>query len=177
MQGYQDPQFNARSLLAQNLVDRGRAYIDQHDRDFLSGSSSSGPMCFSRYIRLAVIPSNFRLATGISKFSGDSKPETWLDDYRVVVQIGGGNDDVTMKHLPLMLEGSARAWLNQLPPSNIYSWDDLFRVFLKNFKGTYKQPGGLAELQHCVHKQNENLREYIQRWTTLHNSVKNVTEH
>lgn len=134
-------------------------------------------MCLSRYIRSAVIPSNFRLATGISKFSGDSKPETWLDDYRVTVQIGGGNDDVAMKHLPLMLEGSARAWLNQLPPSSIYSWDDLFRVFVKNFEGTYKRPGGLAELQHCVQKQNETLREYIQRWTTLHNSVENITEH
>lgn len=88
-----------------------------------------------------------------------------------------GNDDVPMKHLPLMLEGSARAWLNQLPPNSIYSWDDLCRVFVKKIKGTYKRPGGLAELQHCVQKQNETLCEYIQRWTTLHNSVENITEY
>ena len=72
-----------------------------------------------------MIPPNFRLATGVSKFTGESKPETWLEDYRVAVQIGGGNDEVAMKHLPLMLEGSARAWLNQLPPSSIYTWEDL----------------------------------------------------
>ena len=64
-----------------------------------------GPECFSRAIRAAVIPPNFRLATGVSKFTGESKPETWLEDYRVAVQIGGRNDEIAMKHLPLMLEG------------------------------------------------------------------------
>ena len=31
------------------------------------------PECFSRAIRAAVIPPNFRLATGVSKFTGESK--------------------------------------------------------------------------------------------------------
>ncbi|KAI4995414.1 hypothetical protein ZWY2020_035317 [Hordeum vulgare] len=114
---------------------------------------------------------------GISKFIGESKPETWLDDYRVAVQIGGGDDHVAMKHLPLMLDGSARAWLNQLAPSSIYSWADLARVFIKTFEGTCKRPAGLVELQHCVQKQNEPLRDFIQRWTTLYHTVENVTEH
>ncbi|KAI4995416.1 hypothetical protein ZWY2020_035319 [Hordeum vulgare] len=135
----------------------------------------SGPECFSRAIRSADIPPNFRLATGISKFTGESKPETWLDDYRVAVQIGGG-DHVAMKHL-LMLDGSARAWLNQLAPSSIYSWADLARVFIKTFEGTCKRPAGLVELQHCVQKQNEPLRDFIQRWTTLYHTVGNATEH
>ena len=55
----------------------------------------------------------------MSKFTGKSKPDTWLEDYRVAVQIGGSNDDVAMKNLPLMLRGSARAWLNQLAPGSI----------------------------------------------------------
>ena len=72
-----------------------------------------------------MIPPNFRLATGVNKFTGESKPDTWLEDYRVAVQIGGGNDGVAMKHLPLMLEGSARAWLTQLASNNIYIWEEL----------------------------------------------------
>ena len=44
-------------------------------------------------------PSQFRLVTGVSKFTGESKPDTWLEDYRVAMQIGGGNDQVGMKHL------------------------------------------------------------------------------
>ena len=52
-----------------------------------------------------MIPPNFRLATGVSKFTGESKPETWLEDYRVAVQIGGGNDEVAMTEMcPLAAE-------------------------------------------------------------------------
>ena len=101
-----------------------------------------GPECFGRAIRAAEIPHNFRLATDVSKFTGESKPNTWLEDYRVAVHIGGGNDEVAMKHLPLMLEGSVRAWLNQLAPGSIFSWDELARVFTKTLEGTCKRPAG-----------------------------------
>ena len=103
----------------------------------------SGPECFSMAFRSAEIPPNFRLAAGVSKFTGESKPDRWLEDYRVAVQIGGGNDEVAMKHLPLMLEGSARAWLKQLAPGSIFCWEDLARVFIKTFEGTCKRPTGL----------------------------------
>ena len=79
----------------------------------------------------------------------------------MAVQIGGGNDEVAMKHLPLMLEGSARAWLNQLAPASIYTWEDLARVFVRTFEGTCKRPAGLTELQCCIQKPNETLRDYI----------------
>ena len=95
----------------------------------------------------------------------------------MAVQIGGSNDEAAMKHLPLMLEGSARACLNQLAPRSIFSWEELARVFVRIFEGTCKRPAGLTELQHCVQKLNETLRDYIQRWTTHHHLVENVSEH
>ena len=139
--GPREPGFDARSILVQGLVDRNRAHREGHDRDYPTGNRVhvSGPECFSRAIRAAVIPPNFRLATGVSKFTGESKPDTWLEDYRVAVQIGGGNHEVTMKHLPLMLEGSARAWLTQLAPVSIFSWEELAGVFVRTFEDTCKQ--------------------------------------
>lgn len=126
----------------QGLVDRNGAYREGLDRDRPSESRvhDSGPECLGRAIRAAEIPHNFRLATGVSKFTGESKPDTWLEDYRVVVHIGGGSDEVAMKHLPLMLEGSVRARLNQLSPRSILSWDELAQVFTRTFEGTYKRP-------------------------------------
>ena len=78
-----EPGFDARSILVQGLVDRNRAHREDHGRDRPSGSRVhvSGPECFSRAIKAAVIPPNFRLASGVSKFTGESKPETWLEDY------------------------------------------------------------------------------------------------
>ena len=51
------------------------------DANVPSGSLPLGPECFSRYIRAAEVPNNFRLAMGISKFTGESKPEIWLEDF------------------------------------------------------------------------------------------------
>ena len=79
----------------------------------------------------------------------------------MAVQIGGGNDEVAMKHLPLMLEGSARAWLNQLALGSVYTSEDLAQVFVSTFEGTCKRPAGLTELQCCLQKPNETLRDYI----------------
>ena len=78
-----EPGFDARSILVQGLVDRNRAHRDGHDRGPQTSNRVhvSGPECFSRAIRAAVIPPNFRLATGVSKFTGESKPDTWLEDY------------------------------------------------------------------------------------------------
>ncbi|KAI4972887.1 hypothetical protein ZWY2020_003812 [Hordeum vulgare] len=140
----------------------------------------NGAATYRRLQQAMLMPSLLgrgELAAEISKVTGESKPETWLDDYRVAVQIGSDNDNVAMKHLPLMLDGSARAWLNQLAPSSIYSWADLARVFIKTFEGTCKHPAGLTELQYCIQKPSESLHDFIQRLTTLHHTVENVTEH
>ncbi|KAI4995707.1 hypothetical protein ZWY2020_037755 [Hordeum vulgare] len=112
---------------------------------------------------------------GISEFTGESKPETWLDDYRVAVQIGGGDDHVAMKHLPLMLDGSARAWLNQLAPSSIYSWADLARVFIRTFEGTCKRAAGLVGLKIAAVSVMSLVTSSSR--TTLYHTVENVTEH
>ena len=50
-------------------------------------------------------------------------------------------------------------------------------MFTETFEGTCKRPAGLSELQHCMKKQNETLRDYIQRWATLHHTMENVNEH
>ena len=94
----------------------------------------------------------------------------------MAVQIGGGNDNVAMKHLPMMLEVSARAWLMQLQPGSIFCWDDLARVFVKTFEGTYKGPGGLTKLQHCVQRHKRLSVSSFSGGPSLHNTMENVTE-
>ena len=65
-----EPGFDARSILVQGLVDRNRAHREDPGRDHPSGSQVhfSGPQCFRRAISAAVIPPNFRLDFGVSKF-------------------------------------------------------------------------------------------------------------
>jgi hypothetical protein len=48
-----------------------------------------GPQAFSRAIRRALFPTRFRASTTITKYSGETRPELWLTDYRLACHLGG----------------------------------------------------------------------------------------
>jgi hypothetical protein len=77
-----------------------------------------GPRVFSWAIRQAPFPARFRAPTTITKYSGETRTELWLVDYRLACQLGGTNDDNLIIHnLPLLLSDATRAWLEHLPPA------------------------------------------------------------
>lgn len=79
-------------------------------------------------------PPRFRAPTSITKYSGETKLELWLTDYRLAYQLWGMNDDnLIICNLPLFLFDSTRAWLEHLPLDQIHDWEDLVRVFRENF--------------------------------------------
>jgi hypothetical protein len=119
---------------------RGGRYDSGEDRS--PSPKPPGPQAFSRAIRRAPFPTRFRAPTTITKYSGETRPELWLVDYRLACQLGGTDDDnLIIRNLPLFLSDAARAWLEHLPPAQISSWDDLVKAFAGNFQGTYVRPG------------------------------------
>jgi hypothetical protein len=119
---------------------RGGRYDSGEDRS--PSPESPGPQAFSRAIRRAPFPTRFRTPTTITKYSGETRPELWLADYRLACQLGGTDDDnLIIRNLPLFLSDAARAWLEHLPPTQISNWDDLVKAFAGNFQGTYVCPG------------------------------------
>ena len=69
-----------------------------------------GPRVFSRAIRRASFATRFRALTTITKYSGETRPELWLADYRLACQLGGADDDnLIIRNLPLFLSNAARA--------------------------------------------------------------------
>jgi hypothetical protein len=96
---------------------------------------------FSREIRTTSFPQRFCQPTLIDKNTGETDPHVWLNDYRLAWQLGGAiTDQVIIRNLPLHLADSTRTWLEHLPPSQIHNWDDLVRIFVGNFQGTYVRP-------------------------------------
>jgi hypothetical protein len=74
----------------------------------------------------------------------------WLADYRLACQLGGTDDDnLIIRNLPLFLSDAAQAWLEHLPPAQIFGWDDLVKTFAGNFQGTYVRPGNSWDLWGC----------------------------
>jgi hypothetical protein len=121
---------------------------------------------FSREIRTASFPQRFCQPTSIDKYTGETDPRVWLNDYRLACQLGGATtDEVIIRNLPLHLADSARTWLEHLSASQIHNWDDLVRTFVENFQGTYLHPGNSLDLRACTEKPGESLRDFIRRFS------------
>jgi hypothetical protein len=119
----------------------------------------------------------FRAPTTITKYSGETRPELWLADYRLACQLGVTDDDnLIIRNLPLFLSDAARAWLKHLPPAQISDWDDLVKAFAGNFQGTYVRPGNSWDLRSCRQQPGESLREYIQRFSKQRTELPNITD-
>jgi hypothetical protein len=111
---------------------RGGRYDGGEDRS--PSPEPPGPQAFSRAMRRAPFPTRFRTPTTITKYSGETRPELWLADYRLACHLGGTDDDnLVIRNLPLFLSDTARAWLEHLPPGQISNWDDLVQAFANNF--------------------------------------------
>jgi hypothetical protein len=149
---------------------RGGHYDSEEDRS--PSREPPGPRAFSRAIRRAPFPARVRAPTTITKYSGETRPELWLADYRPACQLGGTDDDnLIIRNLPLFLSDVARAWLEHLPPAQISNWDDLVKAFAGNFQGTYVRPGNSWDLRSCGQQPAESVREYIRRFSKQHRAA------
>jgi hypothetical protein len=154
---------------------RGGRYDSEEDRS--PSPEPPGPRVFSRAIRRAPFPARFQAPTTITKYSGETRPELWLADYRLACQLGGTDDDnLIIRNLPLFLSDAARAWLEHLPPTQIFGWDDLVKAFAGNFQGTYVRPGNSWDLRSCRQQPGESLREYIRRFSKQCTELPNITD-
>jgi hypothetical protein len=135
---------------------RGGRYDSEEDRS--PSPEPPGPRAFNRAIQRASFTTRFRAPTTITKYSGETRPELWLADYRLACQLGGTDDDnLIIRNLPLFLSDAARAWLEHLPPAQISNWDDLVKAFARNFQGTYVRLGNSWDLQSCRQQPGESL--------------------
>jgi hypothetical protein len=95
---------------------RGGCYDSREDRS--PTPEPLGTRVFSREIRTMSFPLRFLQPTSIDKYTGETNPRVWLNEYRLACQLGSATtDEVIICNLPLHLANSARTWLKHLPSS------------------------------------------------------------
>jgi hypothetical protein len=172
-----------RHGLAQNRVDQGcachdaRRFEEEAELETFGGNRDElcRAECFSLLIRSTPLPKGIKLRDSVVKFNGQYDPQIWLDDFITAITIGGRSRDNALQLLSLHLKDNARAWLNNLTPDSIRSWEEFQQAFIVNFWGTSRQPMSFEELRLCVQKIGENLRSYISRSISLCNTAENIS--
>jgi hypothetical protein len=100
-----------------------------------------GPRAFGTRIQKVPFPPHFQPSTNITKYTRETNPAVWLEDFRLACWAGGADDDYfIIQYLPICIGEYIRAWLKFLSPNSICSWTELKQVFIGNFQGTYVCP-------------------------------------
>jgi hypothetical protein len=85
---------------AGNHPRRGGRYDSREDRS--PTPVPLGTRVFSQEIRTASFPQRFQQPTSIDKYTGETDPRVWINDYRLACQLGGATtDEVIIRNLPL----------------------------------------------------------------------------
>ncbi|KAK1613649.1 hypothetical protein QYE76_019166 [Lolium multiflorum] len=69
---------------------------------------------------------------------------------------------------------SSPIWLSDLDKNSIFCWFDLKNAFEKHFRGTYKRPATISDLQACIQKKGETSRNFLTRWLACRNECENI---
>jgi len=101
----------------------------------------------------------------------------WIESYKLAMDMLQVSDGVCTRYLTMMMEGSARTWLKNLPKNSTNSWSELKEKFIKNFQGTCKRPTTIIDLEHCVQKEGESAHHWACRITEIIHSSDSITTH
>jgi hypothetical protein len=154
-----------------------RRFEEERDLEAFGGNHDGlcGAECFRLLIRSTPLLKGIKLSDSVVKFNGQQDARIWLDDFITAITIGGGSRDNALQLLLLHLKDNARAWLNNLAPDSIRSWEEFWQEFIANFRGTSRRPTSFEELRLYVQRTRENLRSYISRWISLRNTAENIS--
>jgi hypothetical protein len=79
-------------------------------------------------------------------------------------------------YLSVILKPSAMNYLMNLRLNTIGSWDDLKKMFIKNYMPTYTRLGAKHDLERIYQKTGEPLHGYVRRFLKMRNSIPNISE-
>ncbi|KAI5011600.1 hypothetical protein ZWY2020_013737 [Hordeum vulgare] len=121
------------------------------------------------------MPKDFKGPRKVPNYTPDLEPASWIETYEIAMDMLDVNEAVCARYFTMMLEGSARTWLKNLPPNSIQSWAELKERFIKNFRGTCKRPMTIVDLQHCVQRPDESAHHWSRRVAEIIHSSDGIT--
>ncbi|XP_071694433.1 uncharacterized protein [Rutidosis leptorrhynchoides] len=101
----------------------------------------------------------------LGSYDGLSDPDDFLQRFERTARTHNWGDEVACHMLPIVLQGVAREWFNNLTPRSITGYADLRSRFLLNFHSLRARRRTHVECHDIKQKPKESLGEIIDRYT------------
>ncbi|KAL0368522.1 UNVERIFIED_CONTAM: hypothetical protein Scaly_1071100 [Sesamum calycinum] len=128
---------------------------------------------FSAAILAEALPAGVKVSN-LSKYDGTGDPHEHLDKFYAKIDWYDLSDAAYRKVFRTTLSKRALAWFNQLPAGTISSLEQLTQRFLHHFSMNKRVPKTAAFLFIIRQRENESLRDYMQRFVEAVHEVPHV---
>ncbi|KAL0449019.1 UNVERIFIED_CONTAM: hypothetical protein Slati_1458300 [Sesamum latifolium] len=128
---------------------------------------------FAPAILVEALPVGVKVSN-LSEYNGMGDPQEHLDKFYAKIDWYDLSDAAYCKVFRTMLSKRALAWFNQLPAGTISSLEQLTQHFLHHFSMNKRVPKTAAFLFIIRQKENEPLRDYVQRFVEAVHEVPHV---
>ncbi|KAL0421955.1 UNVERIFIED_CONTAM: hypothetical protein Slati_3218400 [Sesamum latifolium] len=128
---------------------------------------------FSPAILAEALPPGVKVSN-LPKYDGTGDPQEHLDKFYAKIDWYDLSDAAYCKVFRTTLSKHALAWFNQLPAGTISSLEQLTQHFLHHFFMNKRVPKTAAFLFTIRQKENEMLRDYMQRFVEAVHEVPHV---
>ncbi|XP_017976457.1 PREDICTED: uncharacterized protein LOC108661972 [Theobroma cacao] len=117
-----------------------------------------------------VIPPKFKVSD-FEKYDGTKCPVTHITMYCRRMASYAHDDKLLIHCFQDSLTGAAVKWYVQLDRNRIYTWKDLTRAFVAQYKHVTDMAPDRLSLQNMEKKPTESFKEYAQRWRNVASQV------
>ncbi|XP_062089143.1 uncharacterized protein LOC133795702 [Humulus lupulus] len=130
---------------------------------------------FSKCINQLPIPVKFKMPTW-KMYTGLEDPISHVHNFELQTNLHGVWDDARCRIFPATLSEIAQEWFFKLQPESITSWDGFVRIFYSQFSSAMPLPAEPNDLVDRKQRDNEPLKDYIQRFMWEVTRVKSLND-
>ncbi|XP_062075902.1 uncharacterized protein LOC133780035 [Humulus lupulus] len=109
-------------------------------------------------------------------YTGQEDPVSHVHNFELQTDLQGVQDDARCRIFPATLSETAQQWFFKLQSGSITSWDSFVRIFYSQFSSAMPLPTKPNDLVDIKQRDNEPLKDYIQRFMQEATRVKSLSD-
>ena len=115
---------------------------------------------FTASINGQPLPPKFKMLS-LDSYDGTRDPFDHIATFKTMMHLQGVPNEIMCRAFPTNLKRPTRVWFSKISPNTVSSFEELSKLFVKNFIGGQRHKRSSSSLLTIEQGENENLRSLI----------------